>query len=130
MTSGGQPHVVYKGEEITEPWDTKVVQCMYNVRGGIFISGTVFFLLSILLETSITPMQINSKIHLFIMMMYAIGSIFIFGSVVSEMDIMKRKTGSASIQVFDDYAKSFVMDYPMISGILMMLGALLASHGR
>ena len=107
-------------ENVTEPWDVKVVDCMYNVRGGLFTAAAVFFVFSIILEDPRVK-TINEKLHLLIAMLHAVGGLLLFGSVVSEMDIMKRVSSSSPIWVFADYQNSFIMTTqisPIFFGLL------------
>jgi len=114
----------YNGVNITEPWDEKVVQCMYNVRGGLFTAATVFFVFSIILEDPRVKTA-NRKFYLLMKMLHALGGLFLFGSVVSEMDIMKRLSSYSSIYIYEHYARFFVLKYPDISNILWIIGTLI-----
>lgn len=116
----------YNGVNITEPWDEKVVQCMYNVRGGLFTAAAVFFVFSIILEDPRVK-TMNEKLHLLMTMLHALGGLFLFGSVVSEMDIMKRVSSSSIFWTFGDYKYSFVIDYPDISNVLWIIGTLITT---
>lgn len=115
----------YKGMNITEPWDEKVVQCMYNVRGGLFTTATIFFVLSIILEDPRVKTTNNRKVYLLMKMLYTLGGLFLLGSVASEMDIMKRLSGSSAFYTYVDYAKFYVLKYPDISNILWIIGTLI-----
>lgn len=117
---------VYNGVNITEPWDEKVVNCMYNVRGGLFTAAAVFFVFSIILEDPKVK-TFNEKLHLLMTMLNALGGLFLFGSVISEMDIMKRVSSSSSIWIFSEYKYSFVVDYPNISNNLWIIGTLITT---
>jgi len=115
----------YKGMNITEPWDEKVVQCMYNVRGGLFTTATIFFVLSIILEDPRVKTTNNRKVYLLMKMLRAVGGLFLLGSVASEMDIMKRLLGASAFYTYVDYARFFVLKYPDISNILWIIGTLI-----
>lgn len=108
-------------------WDSEVVDCIYNVRGGLFSAGGCFLVFSIILEE---PREKKVFGNEFMQMLHAIGGLCLFGSVVSEMDIMKRVSSSAAILNFRDYARYFVIDYPVISNALWIIGALITTLGQ
>ena len=60
-------------------------------------------------------------------MLRAVEGLFLFGSVVSEMDIMKRFrfSTSSSFYTYVHYAKFFVLKYADISNILWIIGTLI-----
>lgn len=60
---------------------------MYNVRGALFTTATIFFVFSIILEDFDTN---NRKVYLLMKTLHAFGALFLLGSVASEMDSMKR----------------------------------------
>ncbi|GFH52683.1 predicted protein [Chaetoceros tenuissimus] len=105
-----------------EPWDEKVVECLYNVRGGLLTAGAVFLLLSIILEAK-PLLKSDGKFSLVMFLLNVISGVLIFGAVISEMDIMKRmKSTTSKIFKTDDFEALFFIDYPGMSSTMWIVG--------